>query len=128
MTTSSRKIHRRLRARSAGSLASEGLGSLGSTATSAGSAALSIASDPYLPEVVCRVQQLSQIENGKAVQVCTKTAPNLTGGIGLRKAMAPLRGYVFAEQHPWAYAVAAVGLIGLPILIGYQLGKYTRST
>lgn len=116
--------------RRAGSLASEGLGSLGadSTVVAAGSAALNVAADPYLPEVICRVQQLSQIENGKAVQECKKMPLNLQGGIGLRKAMVPLRGYVFAEQHPWAYAVAAIGLVGLPILIGYQIGKHTRST
>ncbi len=37
--------------------------------------------------------------------------------------MPALREYVKAEQQPWRYAVAAGVVIGLPMLLGYALGK-----
>jgi hypothetical protein len=85
--------------------------------------ALDIASDPYLPEVVCRLAQLKQIESGGAVATCTDTADNLPGGVGLRNAVGPLRAYVYAQQNKWVYPVALAAIIGLPMWIGYELGK-----
>lgn len=86
-------------------------------------AALDVSSDPYLPEAVCRVRQLKAIESRTAVPPCVTTAPDLVGGIGLRKAMRPLRAFVYAEQHPWLYAVVVATVVGVPALIGYRLGK-----
>lgn len=85
--------------------------------------AADVASDPYLAEVLCRVQQLKAIERNQSVAVCpvTPDAPGI--GVGLRRLMPVLRGYVFAEQNPWAYLVAASVVIGVPMLIGYQIGK-----
>ena len=93
-----------------------GLGDTLSTLTSA-------AQDPYLSETICRVGQLKAIENAQPVPGCAITAPNLGGGVGLRKVMPALRAYVYAEQHPWVYPAAVLGVIGLPMLIGYALGK-----
>ena len=91
--------------------------------TGAAGSAADIATDPYLPEVVCHLSQLKQINAGGAPSVCSKTAPGLTGGIGLQKAVVPMRAYVYAEQHKWVYPLAAFVLLGLPIWIGYELGK-----
>lgn len=85
--------------------------------------ALDIASDPYLPEVVCRLAQLKAIESGTTAAACTDTADNLPGGVGLRNAVAPLRAYVYAQQNKWVYPVALAAIIGLPMWIGYELGK-----
>lgn len=111
-----------------GSLASMGLGSLGAdTALEAAGVALTTIQDPYLPELLCRMKQLAAIEKKQTLPACQAQPLTLRGGIGLRNAMLPMRGYVYAQQHKWAYAVAAIGLIGLPILVGYQIGKHTRS-
>lgn len=85
--------------------------------------AVDVTKDPYFSETVCRVQQLAAIENRRAVPACAQTQSNLTGGVGLRKVMPALRAYVKAEQKPWLYAVGAGVVIGLPMLIGYALGK-----
>lgn len=84
---------------------------------------LSTASDPYLSETICRVSQLKALNDHTAVPGCTTTPPGMPGGIGLRKVMPAFRGYVYAEQYPWVYFAAIAGVVGLPMLIGYALGK-----
>jgi hypothetical protein len=81
------------------------------------------ATDPYLSEVICHVGQLKQIDHGQAVQVCDETPAGLTGGVGLRNAIIPLRWYVYAQQNKWVYPVALIAAIGIPMFIGYELGK-----
>ena len=90
---------------------------------SAISTAVGITQDPYFNEAVCRVQQIRALENKQPLPACATTPANLTGGAGLRKMMPPLRAYVYAEKHPWTYAAAVVGVLGLPMLLGYALGR-----
>lgn len=89
-------------------------------------AAAELSTDPYLAETVCRLRQLKAIKNNEAPSPCIETAPGLVGGIGLRKAIRPLRAFVFAEQHPWAYALAAAVAIGVPVWIGYEIGRGSK--
>lgn len=93
------------------------------TLTSAAGGALDIASDPYLPEVICRIAQLKTIQAGGTPAVCPDTADNLPGGVGLSAAVVPLRAYVYAQQNKWVYPVAIAAIIGLPMWIGYELGR-----
>ncbi len=120
-----RRVNRRRR--SAGSRGCCGLGGLGgdvfSTIVDAAGTALNVATDPYLPELICRVRQLYQVENSQKVLPCNKLPLTLVGGIGLRQAIVPLRGYVYAQQHKWVYAAAAALLIGVPLFVGYEIGK-----
>lgn len=96
------------------------MGDLASTLATAAD----VAGDPYLPEVICRIQQLKNIDHGEAVTVCAETPAGIVGGgVGLHNAMIPLRAYVYAQQNPWAYFVAAAVVLGLPMWIGYELGK-----
>ena len=88
--------------------------------------AVDVSADPYLSETICRVQQLIAIENNRPVPICNETPSGLVGGIGLRRAMPILRGYVYAQQHPWVYPVAGAVAVGIPVLIGYLLGKGSR--
>jgi hypothetical protein len=37
--------------------------------------------------------------------------------------MPVLRGYVYAQQNQWVYPVAVLAAIGLPMWIGYELGR-----
>ena len=87
---------------------------------------LDIAGDPYLSEVICHIGQLKQINAGAAPGACTDTPDGLQGGVGLARAVKPMRAYVWFEQNKWAYAVAAAAIIGVPMLIGYDLGKGKR--
>lgn len=96
------------------------------TAAPTVSAASKVLTDPYWPEAVCRVGQLHAIENKQRVPACPKTPAGRTGGIGLRKVMPLMRGYVYAEQHPIVKPVAVAAAIGIPVLIGYLLGKGSR--
>jgi len=85
--------------------------------------AADVLNDPYLSEAICHVQQLAAIENKRPVPTCTVTAPNLAGGVGIRKAMPAMRAYVYAEQHPWVKVAAVAGVLGVPMLVGYLLGR-----
>ena len=98
---------------------SRAMGDIAGTITTA----LDVAADPYLPEVVCRVQQLTQIDHGQPVQACLDTPDTVVGGVGIGRAIPALRAYVYAQQNPWVYAAVAAGIIGLPLWIGYRLGK-----
>lgn len=105
------------------------LGDLASTITNIASTvgiATELATDPYLPEVVCRVGQVKAINDGKSPSSCVRTAPNLSGGVGLRKAVKPMRAYVYAEQHKWVYPAAVIGVLAIPFLIGYAAGKGSK--
>lgn len=90
------------------------------------SAAVDVAGDPYLPEIICRVQQLHSIRSHQPIQVCQDTPLGIPGGVGLGRLVLPLRAFVFAEANPWVYPVGIAVLIGLPVLIGYELGKGSK--
>lgn len=83
-----------------------------------------VVNDPYFSEALCRIDQLKAIEHGTPMPGCAVTPPNLSGGVGLRKAMPAVRVYVQAERYrPWSYLVGAGVVIGVPMLIGYALGR-----
>lgn len=86
--------------------------------------ALDVASDPALPEVVCRIQQLQAIDRGQAVDLstCQETLPGV-GAPWAQNALPVLRGYVWAQQNKWVYPAAVLAIIGIPMWIGYELGK-----
>lgn len=85
-----------------------------------------VASDPYLPEVLCRIQQLKNIDHNEPVAVCQETPQGVNGGVGLHNAMAPLRAYVYAQQNTWVYPVAVALILGLPLFIGYEFGRSSK--
>ncbi len=98
------------------------MGDLTSTITTA----IDIASDPYLEEVVCRIGQIKHIDHGEPVGTCADTPDGVVGGVGLRTAVPVLRAYVYAQQNKWVYPVAVAVILGLPLWIGYELGKGDR--
>jgi len=95
------------------------MGDIGNTIATA----IDVASDPYLPEIICRIQQLKQIGGNQPVQICADTPNTVTGGFGISNAKPVLRGYVYAQQNPWVYPVAILALLGIPLGLGYELGK-----
>jgi hypothetical protein len=96
------------------------------TASPAIGVAANVFADPYWPEAACRVAQLHAIENKRAVPACPTTPAGRSGGVGLRKVMPAMRAYVYAERHPIVKPVAVAAAIGIPVLIGYLLGKGSR--
>jgi hypothetical protein len=110
-----------------GEISKHGGFGLGDTA-SAIAVANDVLHDPYFNEALCRVKQLQAIENKKTVPACVVTPPNISGGVGLRKAMPIVRAYVYAERQPlkWPLIAAVVGVLGVPALIGYSIAKGGR--
>lgn len=98
------------------------MGDISSIVNAIGIAA-DLTADPYLPETVCRVGQMRSINNNQTPTACATTAANLPGGVGLRKLITPLRGYVYSLEHKWVAPAVVVGVIGVPMLIGYLIGK-----
>lgn len=113
---------KRYRRRTARSLS--GLGSLSSTIGTA----IDVASDPYLAEVVCHVQQLKNIDHGEPVAVCVPTPDGIQtpGGVGLRNAIVPLRAYVYAQENKWVYPLVIAAVLGIPMWLGYEFGRGKR--
>lgn len=105
---------------------------------SAVGAAIGGATDPYLPEVMCRIAQLQALGKDRtplqamfgkkptvAVPACVSTPPG-KGGIGLEKAVKPLRAIVYVNKHPMAVWLGLTALLGVPMLIGYAIGKKAK--
>ncbi len=91
------------------------------------SIAADVAADPYFPELVCRVQQLKAIDHGQSPNTCSYTVDDGSGnGVGLRRGMPGLRAYVYAQKNPWVYPLVIAGVFGLPMLIGYHLGRGSK--
>ncbi len=82
-----------------------------------------VATDPYTPELVCRVGQLAAIRGKRPVPDCQNTPLTYDDQMGFRKIMWPVRAYVYGEQNPWAYPAAIGAILGIPFLLGYWLGK-----
>lgn len=94
--------------------------------------------DPYLPEVFCRVSQLKAMTTGRTpvqilagkkptvpVPVCKLTPLGLKG-IGVEKAIKPLRAAVYVGQNPSVVWIGAAAIVGVPLLLGYMLGRRSR--
>ncbi len=88
---------------------------------------LDVAADAHMPEIICRVQQLMQIDRRQPVQACVDTPDEIAGSTSIGRITTALRAYSYAEQNPWIYPVAIAAIIGLPMLIGYELGKGKHS-
>lgn len=102
------------------------MGDIGTTITNLATAAgvaVDIGQDPYLPETMCRIGQLKAIHASGVPGACNPTQAGLKGGVGLGPLMQPLRAYVYAEQHPWVYGAALVVAVGLPLALGYAIGR-----
>lgn len=116
----------------------DAIGDLVKCGQSAIGAALGGAADPYLPEVMCRIAQLQALGKNRTplqamfgkkptvpVPSCISTPPG-RGGIGLERAVKPLRALVYVNQHPLVAWAALTALFGLPLLAGYMIGKASR--
>lgn len=86
-----------------------------------------ILNDPALPKIIANVVELNSLEKSDA-KTPSGQASGATGqGIGLRKVVRPLELFVFYRKNPWIAPVAIGGLIGLPFVLGYLLGRPGRS-
>lgn len=104
----------------------QGLGDLASivnTVSASLGTAVNVAEDPYLPEIVCHVGQLQQINAGQAPGACTELPDGLPGGVGLSAAVKPFRFYVYAKQNVWVFPAVALAILGIPFMLGYEWAK-----
>ncbi len=80
-----------------------------------------IVTDPGLPETIqlaMRMRALAVAEGGPA-----DTSP----GVGLSKINGPLRLYVEARESKWMIPAAIAAVVGLPFLLGLNIGKRRRA-
>jgi hypothetical protein len=84
---------------------------------------VNILADPALPEV----QRL--IERMRASSAVTAPAPSggvQKVGIGLHKAVTPMKFFVHSQEHKWVLPVTIAGAILVPALIGFAVGRLTK--
>ena len=99
---------------------------------------LSAGIDPYLPEALCRVDQIRALRKDRSpleamlgkgptvpVPSCYEVAPGQSG-IGVEKALKPLRAGVYVYEHPIVVWLGATAVLAVPMLIGYMLGRRTK--
>lgn len=92
-------------------------------------AAKSVVEDPCLYDVTSLLLRLNQLEQAKPATTSTGTpappAPTVKG-IGLCKAVKPLRAVVYIRENPMIGIAAAVGVVGGLVAIGYLVGSSKR--
>jgi hypothetical protein len=116
----------------------EAMGDSVSDLLKCGKSVIGGAVDPYLPEVFCRVSQLQALTTDRTmlqamfgkkptspVTPCVST-PFGQKGVGVERVIRPLRGLVYVEQHPAAVWAGIAVLFGVPMLVGYMIGRKTR--
>lgn len=94
--------------------------------------------DPYLPEAICRLSQLQALNTGRTpvqallgkrptvpVPAC-KTTPPAQKSIGVGRVVKPLRALVYVNKHPTAVWLGVTAVLGIPMLMGYFIGKAAR--
>lgn len=102
--------------------------SLSGTFTDVASAATAVATDPCLAQVANLVLQLRDAQSG-AVSVAGLGALGATSssrGIGLCYAVKPLQIAVTIRRKPWLAGLAAAGVVGGLIYLGYLLHPSCR--
>ena len=104
----------------------QGLGDLTSSIEGVLGTGVNVVSDPYFNETLCHIGQLHAISTGAAVTDCAVTPAGLPGGVGLEAAQTPLRFYVYAKQNIWVLPLVVAGILGLPFLLGYEVGKDSK--
>lgn len=86
-------------------------------------AAKSVIDDPCLYDVAGLLLRLNQLEQ-------KPTAPGVPAptmkGIGLCKAVKPLKAVIYVREHPYAGIAAAVGVVGGLFALGYLAGRSSK--
>jgi hypothetical protein len=96
---------------------------------------MSGAVDPYLPEALCRIDQIRALRKGRTalqtffgksptvpVPDCYSLAPG-QGGIGVEAAIKPLRAAVYVYQHPIIVWLGLTAVLAVPFIAGYVVGR-----
>jgi hypothetical protein len=84
------------------------------------SSASTIIEDPALPQLTKSVLELKAIEQKRGGSTGAK-------GIGLSEIVKPVQYFVYYKKNRWILPVVAIALLGIPMLIGYSIGKKKRS-
>ncbi len=100
--------------------------------------AMSSAVDPYLPEAFCRIDQIRALKKDRtplqalfgkkpttSIPNCAVT-PEGRGGIGVDKAIRPLRAGVYVYRKPITVWLGLTAVLTVPFLIGYAVGRKRR--
>jgi hypothetical protein len=101
---------------------------------------MSASVDPYLPEVFCRIDQLKALHQNRtplealfgkaptvAVPKCINVPPG-QNGIGVEKALKPLRAASYLYQNPSVVWAGLTAVMVVPFLAGYVVGRRSRAT
>ena len=88
---------------------------------STANAAIAVAKDPYLSEVVTLVLKL-QAQEAKSAGISGSTGR----GVGLRNVVGPLRLFVKIQEKPWILPVAVIGIVGTIFAAGYFTRKVQK--
>lgn len=99
---------------------------------------MSASVDPYLPEALCRIDQIRALRQGRTplqalfgkkptvpIPACI-TTPAGRGGIGVEKAIKPLRAGAYVYRHPTIVWAGLTAILGVPMLVGYMLGRRSK--
>lgn len=96
-------------------------------------AGAAVATDPCLLQVAQLVGRLHDLEQAPVLPGLPAPPTTPIRGIGLCKAVTPLKAVIWVRERPWIIPVGAVAIIGGLIGIGYLMGSgpkrsSTRST
>ncbi len=100
---------------------SVGRAPLGTSATSVATNIAKVVTDPALPEVLSLIMQIK--DTIPAAAPGSIVVGPASPGVGLSRAVVPLEAILYARKNPWVVPVGVAALFGLPILLGFVMGR-----
>lgn len=94
--------------------------------TDIAAAAKSVVEDPCLGQVSAMLLHLHKLEQAPPVPGVPTAPAAPVKGIGLCKAVTPLRAVIWVRERPWIAAVTALGVFGGLVGVGYLIGRRGR--
>lgn len=94
--------------------------------TDIATAAKSVVEDPCLGQVTAMLLYLHKLEQPVVPVGVPKPPVPPVKGIGLCKAVTPLKAVVWVRERPWVVPLGVLGIVGGLVGVGYVMGKRKR--
>lgn len=86
---------------------------------------IDVVEDPALPAIIQRVRIIRNLNKGLS-PTGTPLSGNELAEVGLTKYLPVIDTYIWIKQHVWIVPVAIAGVLLIPGLIGYVIGRATK--
>lgn len=90
---------------------------------------LNVLEDPALDDVITEVAKMRATSTNTPIEYDpSKWGVKKGVGIGLSSVVKPLKALNYVQANKWVIPTAIVGVIGIPLLLGFTIGRVSKRT